>query len=342
MKPLVSVLIDTYNHERYIEQAILSAVEQDFPAADYEIVVVDDGSTDRTPEIVQKFAPRVRLLRKKNGGQASALNAGIAETQGEAVAFLDGDDWFAPGKLTAVMSALEQHPEGAAVGHGYYEVKESTQEVTVHAAPQTKLLALANPHGAREALLSMPFLHNAALTVRRRVLERVIPIPEALILCADAPLCMVSMAMGLILLDRPFHYYRLHAHNLYAGVNPKDDFAMRRKCEIEQLVFEQLETLLRRLGVSQKSVEALLYPWWTECSRFSLRTFGGKRSQAFRTEMRAFRSQYENPDFAYSLFTYLVVGSATLLLPPQRFYAVRDWYGQKNLGRRRRQLVGSR
>src|SRR5580704_17753013 len=47
-KPILSVLIDTYNHERYIEQAVLSAIEQDFPASDYEIVVVDDGSTDRT------------------------------------------------------------------------------------------------------------------------------------------------------------------------------------------------------------------------------------------------------------------------------------------------------
>src|ERR1700691_950785 len=101
MKPL-SVLIDTYNHERYIEQAVVSAIEQDFPASEYEIVVVDDGSTDRTPAIVRKFEPRVRLLRKKNGGQASAFNVALPDLCGEVIAFLDGDDWFAPGKLTAV------------------------------------------------------------------------------------------------------------------------------------------------------------------------------------------------------------------------------------------------
>src|SRR5438445_8800501 len=105
-RPYVTVLIDTYNHERFIEQAIVSVLEQDFPAADREIIVVDDGSTDRTPEIVKKFEPRVRLLRKENGGQASAFNAGIPECQGEIVAFLDGDDWWAPGKLQAVARAM--------------------------------------------------------------------------------------------------------------------------------------------------------------------------------------------------------------------------------------------
>src|SRR5260370_25865257 len=88
-RSFVSVLIDTYNHERFIEQAIVSALEQDFPASEREILVVDDGSTDRTPEIVRKFASQVRLLRKKNGGQASAFNAGISECKGEIIAFLD-------------------------------------------------------------------------------------------------------------------------------------------------------------------------------------------------------------------------------------------------------------
>ena len=65
-KPYVSVLIDTYNHERFIAQAIKTVLEQDMPMANVEIVVVDDGSTDRTPEIVRGFEPRVRLIRKAN------------------------------------------------------------------------------------------------------------------------------------------------------------------------------------------------------------------------------------------------------------------------------------
>src|SRR5258707_9348421 len=109
-KPYVSVLIDTYNHEQFIAQAINSVLEQDMSMADVEIVVVDDGSTDRTAEIVRKFEPRVRLLSKVNGGQASAFNVGIPECHGEIIAFLDGDDWWARGKLRRVVEAMERDP----------------------------------------------------------------------------------------------------------------------------------------------------------------------------------------------------------------------------------------
>ena len=64
MTTKVSVLIDTYNHERFIERAITSVLEQDMPMDDVEILVVDDGSTDGTPDIVRRFEPRVRYIRK--------------------------------------------------------------------------------------------------------------------------------------------------------------------------------------------------------------------------------------------------------------------------------------
>jgi O-antigen biosynthesis protein len=85
--PLVSVLIDTYNRERFIEQAAESVLAQDFPSADREVLVVDDGSTDETPELLLKFEPRLRILRKANAGQASAFNHGIPECRGQIVAF---------------------------------------------------------------------------------------------------------------------------------------------------------------------------------------------------------------------------------------------------------------
>jgi len=103
MKPLVTALIDTYDHERYIEQALVSVIEQGLSPAELEIVVVDDGSTDKTPSIIQKFAPRVKNVRKNNGGQASAFNTGFAQAHGELVAFLDGDDWWAAKKLAKVI-----------------------------------------------------------------------------------------------------------------------------------------------------------------------------------------------------------------------------------------------
>src|ERR1700758_5389476 len=121
-KPHLSVLIDTYNHERFIEQAIRSVLEQDMPMGDVEIVVVDDGSTDRTPEIARRFEPRVRVIRKANGGQASAFNLALPQTQGEIIAMLDGDDQGAKPKLRRALETLEENPEVGIVGHGHYEV----------------------------------------------------------------------------------------------------------------------------------------------------------------------------------------------------------------------------
>ena len=337
MKPSVTVLVDTYNHERHIEQAIVSVLEQDFPAAEMEIVVVDDGSTDRTPEIVGKFAPRVRVLTKKNGGQASAFNAGIPESHGEFVALLDGDDWWAKGKLTAVLDSFERNPEDAAVGHGYHEVQEATNEVRVCAPAETKFLNLATPEAAREARLNWGFLVPSALTVRRKVLEQVIPIPEVLVFSADGPIQMAAMAAGFRVLQEPLFYYRHHADNLYAV----DESNMAKVCRKYQLVetsMELLEAQLIRLDVPSESIDVLLSPLWNDVIRFNLSRFGGSRLKAFRTEMRSFRSDFKNPSLGYLLFKYFVVGPATLLLPPRRFYQARDWYAQRNLGRYREQL----
>src|SRR6266481_2515051 len=123
--PHISVLIDTYNHERYIEQAIVSVLEQDFPPEEMEIGGVDDGSTDSTPSINKTILPRIRYIRKPNGGQASAFNAEIPELSGSIVAFLDGDDWWTKRKLSVIAETFEANPGIAAVGHGFYEVRDS-------------------------------------------------------------------------------------------------------------------------------------------------------------------------------------------------------------------------
>src|SRR5262249_51295580 len=121
MKPLVTTVIDTYNYDRYIEQALVSVIDQDLSSTELEIIVVDDGSTDTTPNIVQKFLPRVSYIRKKNGGQASAFNAGFAQAHGRYIALLDSDDWWIKGKLVAVVNAFEDNPDVAAVSHSYYQ-----------------------------------------------------------------------------------------------------------------------------------------------------------------------------------------------------------------------------
>jgi glycosyltransferase involved in cell wall biosynthesis len=336
MKPLITALIDTYNHERYIEQALVSVVEQSLSPSDLEIIVVDDGSTDKSPSIIQKFVPRVKHLRKKNGGQASAFNVGFSEAHGEFIALLDGDDWWAKGKLPIVLQALQENPQIAAVSHAYYQYYERTGEMKPYGPSEPVMFTLATPEAARLAFQNWSFLQPSALTVRRTLLERITPIPEVLIFSADSPIATASMALGARVLPQPLSYYRFHASNLYISESDceKTDAAKsRRRYEMDDTMCRVLWPMLLRLGVREECVSALLDPFWLGVNRYSLSTFGGSRLKTLRTEMRYFRSSYKNPTWAYHLFKYLAVAPATLLLPPRQFYKFRDWYGKKNLGR---------
>lgn len=336
MKPLITALVDTYNHERYIEQALVSILDQELSPEELEIVVVDDGSTDQTPSIIQKFVPRVKHVRKKNGGQASAFNAGFAEARGEMVAFLDGDDWWAKGKLSMVAEALERDPAVAAVGHGHYEFNEKTNETQLRVPRQRTLISMADRESTRLATLERRFLLPSALTVRRKVLDWIMPIPEEMVFIADVPIQAAALFMGTLILEQPLFYYRCHAQNLYA-VDSNDAAKLCRKYEMTELVCERLSPRLLQLGVPEESVSEFLDSVWVEAKRFRLSTFGGGRMETFHAEMQAFRIGFPNPSTGYRLFRYLTIGAA-LLFPPRSFYKFRKWYAEKDLGRYRDRL----
>lgn len=105
--PLISVILPVYNGEKYLGEAIDSVFSQDYPRV--ELVVVDDGSTDRSWEIIQSY-PGIKAVRKENGGVASARNLGVGLATGSFCAFLDQDDYWAPSKLSIQMASLSQEP----------------------------------------------------------------------------------------------------------------------------------------------------------------------------------------------------------------------------------------
>lgn len=113
-EPLVTALIVNYNYGRFLAEAIESALAQTYPRL--EVLVMDDGSTDDSREVLRRYEGRVRTILKANGGQASALNAGIAAARGEIICFLDSDDAWSPGKVAAVVAKCREAP-CALVGH---------------------------------------------------------------------------------------------------------------------------------------------------------------------------------------------------------------------------------
>lgn len=118
--PLVSVIIPVHNGEAYLENAIDSALAQVFP--DFEVIVVDDGSTDSTRFILNRYSGQIRILRQDNRGAAAARNAGVAVASGEYLAFLDADDWWRGDKLALTYRALENHGPAVLAFSGYRRV----------------------------------------------------------------------------------------------------------------------------------------------------------------------------------------------------------------------------
>ena len=102
--PLISVIVPAYNAGRFLPEAIASIQAQNYP--EIEILLIDDGSTDNTPEIAAGFGSAVRYFRKPNGGQASARNLGLREARGEIFAFLDADDQWPENKLALQLPRL--------------------------------------------------------------------------------------------------------------------------------------------------------------------------------------------------------------------------------------------
>ena len=128
MGPLVSILIPAYNADRWISQAIESALAQTWTAK--EVIVVDDGSTDRSGDIARGYGEPVRCVRQDNAGPAAALNRGIEEASGELLAFLAADDLWAKDKLRSQIDVLASNPElGLCVTHiQNFWVKELEEE----------------------------------------------------------------------------------------------------------------------------------------------------------------------------------------------------------------------
>ena len=332
MTPRVTALINTYNHERFIEQCVRSVAQQDFPAGEMEIIVVDDGSTDRTPEITRKFEPRVRLIHKENGGQVSAFNVGVAEAQGEIIAFLDGDDWWAPNKLSEVLRAFDEHPAVAAVGHAYYEVYESATPQEIVAPEKSCLVDLSTPETACLANAVNTFLVTSRLSVRQRVLKQIGPLPVEAIFF-DTLVFTLSFALGgAFILEKPLCHYRHHSQNFH---NPIAVDEQTRRRQIAALGFrvQYLPTRLLELGVEPDLVKALMETYRVDYERTLLRL--GERSgrwNVFSTELQRFRVCYKRPTLGYKLFQCAVAATA-LALPPRWFYRLFDWYSRNDIKR---------
>jgi glycosyltransferase involved in cell wall biosynthesis len=334
-KPFASVLIDTYNHERFIEQAIVSVLEQDFPASDREILVVDDGSADGTPEIVRKFEPHVRLLRKENGGQASAFNAGIPECKGEIIAFLDGDDWWTPRKLQKVSNVFTAELHVGLVGHG---IKETFSDGTtgVAAPEKNERLTLDSLRAARVFRLRKSYLGTSRMTLRAEIARRLLPVPETLVIEADEYLfTLAGTGCEIVMLREALTHYRIHGKNLYLSAGNTEN-GLRQKQKVMQALADSLRVMLLAQGIAADIIACIVEIVQAEASQARLMVEGGSPWETFQTESKIYEVLHADARLRHRLFRALTMVPA-LVLPPRHYYAARSWLSSRTWYRRMRE-----
>ena len=214
-EPLASVIVMNHNYGEFLGAAIDSALAQSYPRT--EVVVVDDGSTDRSGEVIHAYDGRIEAVFKENGGMGSAFNAGVAASRGAFVFMLDADDTLLPGALAAAVPRLRD--AAAKVHWPLFEVDRDGRR-TGRTVPGPDL-----PEGdLREALaregpdgyLSPPTTGNG---FSRTTLERILPVPEQEF-AQQAETYLVTVAPlygGVARIPEPQGCYRVHGENYYAS-----------------------------------------------------------------------------------------------------------------------------
>jgi len=256
--PNASVVINNYNYGRFLGQAIQSALDQTYPHT--EVVVVDDGSTDDSREIIGGYGERIVPVFKENGGQGSAFNAGFAACQGDVIIFLDADDMLLP---TAVEQAVKlfDEPDVIKVHWPLLEI-DANGTTTGNVNPKGEL-----PKGDLRSLvlqegpashLNPPTSGNAWA---RKFLEQVLPMPEALYRTwGDAYLLELAPLFGpLMKTETPQGFYRVHGDNAYATIS--FDERLKHGVKVYDDICQAISRHCQRQGI-EMDAEALKTTSW--------------------------------------------------------------------------------
>jgi glycosyltransferase involved in cell wall biosynthesis len=162
--PYVSVIIPTYNRAAYLPATIDSVLAQDY--RDFELIVVDDGSTDETTQVVQRYESSVQYVHQANQREGVARNHGIRRASGALLAFLDSDDVWLPWKLQADVAAFQRHPDAALVYSRIEDISSTGQRLGARRLP--------GPSGdVFDRLVLENFIPLSTVSVRRGAFEAV-------------------------------------------------------------------------------------------------------------------------------------------------------------------------
>jgi len=221
--PQVSVIMTSYNAEKTISEAIDSILSQTF--TDFEFIIVDDGSSDCTTEIIQNYRDeRIHLVKQGRRGRVPSLNHAVRLTQGQYIANLDADDIALPERLDRQVAYLENHPEVGLLGAWGIEMNEySGQEKEI-------LLPVTNEEIRTALAFYCPFIHSSA-TIRQYVFENVGLYNEKLTHSEDMDL-WVRIATNHAIFNLPEFLVKKRIHPLQSFKIVKEEARFRNEAYI--------------------------------------------------------------------------------------------------------------
>jgi glycosyltransferase involved in cell wall biosynthesis len=201
------VVIPVFNGEKFIGQALESVFSQTYK--DFEVICIDDGSSDGSPEVIAQYGGKVRYFRQENAGPSSARNAAMNMSRGEFIAFLDQDDLWYPDKLRLQMDYLKRHPDVAMV---HSNINISRDDVVIHHG--LPIERRQNGSSVFEELYLGNFINSITVVARRKIFDIIGLFDEDFRMAQDYDLWMrIASRFKIAYQDEIMAEYRLHDNN---------------------------------------------------------------------------------------------------------------------------------
>jgi hypothetical protein len=280
--PDAAILINNYNYARYLPDAVDSALAQE--GVDVEVIVVDDGSTDGSLDVLGRYGDRITVVAKANGGQASSFNIGFEHANAPVILLLDADDRFLPGKAGVVCDALSD-PDVGWCFHPLAYVDADGAPTDVADGPPPLAGGRVDVRAAMRRGRPPSFLAPATtgLAFRSTLLARILPMPVEIRITADNYLKAAALGLSAgVVHAEPLAEQRLHGDNAYTGLSVMSPIKVATELDIATKLHDNWPelrpyALARGLGALRTSRQ-VEDPVVTEAAR-RFRSVGGARSR---------------------------------------------------------------
>ena len=220
---IISIIMPLYNKVPYVRKAVKSVVGQTF--ADWELIVVDNGSTDGSGDVVAGFSdPRIRMVRlEENIGPGGARNHGVSVSEATYICFLDADDWWEPTFLEEMAGLIERHSDAGIYGTGYYIVKNGRQRIAPIGVDEGFTEGEINYCQVYARTLCMP-LWTGAVCMPRAVFDESGGFPADIKLGEDFLLWVrIALKHKVVLLNKPLSNYNQDVDATFRGTHHLHD-----------------------------------------------------------------------------------------------------------------------